>query len=289
MAKKLREETAKSTEKEVQNATSDEKVNNADSDATVEEMLNALKGKREEMDRRRKTSMMKLEQGANKVRILPPKKGKKLFFEEIFSHYSRKAGRGTLCNKMFKEACYFCDKQKSLWSTDIETAKRMYARPRYVMAAIDLSNIADGTRILVVPKTVFDEISAISLNPEWGLVCDSKNGFDLTITRKVDNRYSVTPSRKSSAIPQEWLEDIPELTNVFDKDSYEDQRSLYEGIPGEDREQIGEIAQNGKSNEMPSCFKNFGKENVCSGEEKCEWKNECFLSTQNADVKDIPF
>lgn len=170
-------------------------------------------------------SYMKLVEGDNVIRYLPPRIGKASPFAATFSHYMELPdGRKVSFNcprMMAKRPCIVCAKGEQLRTsrsmTDQKAGKRLFPRLRAYANVIDRSNEAQGVQILAFGKGIMDDLVAIRGNPrKGGNFTHPQTGRDIIITRKgtgqFDTEYQVNPDVSATELHsepsqmEEWLE-----------------------------------------------------------------------------------
>lgn len=186
-------------------------------------------------------SYMKLVEGDNVVRFLPPRIGKPSPFAATYSHYMELPdGRKVSFNcprMMAKRACIVCAKGEQLRNsrsmTDQKAGKRLFPRLRVYANVIDRNNEALGVQLLAFGKGVMEALTAIRQDKrKGGNFTNPETGRDIIITRKgtgqFDTEYTVSPDVSTSPLhadpgqSDEWLEmayDLdPFLTVLSDED-----------------------------------------------------------------------
>ena len=186
-------------------------------------------------------SYMKLTEGDNVVRFLPPRIGKSSPFAATFSHYmDLPDGRKVSFNcprMMAKRACIVCAKGEQLRTsrsmTDQKAGKRLFPRIRVYANVIDRTNEALGVQILAFGKGVMESLTALRQNPrKGGNFTHPETGRDIIITRKgtgqFDTEYTISPDVTTSPLhadpgqADEWLEfayDLDPFLTVLDDEA----------------------------------------------------------------------
>ena len=185
---------------------------------------------------------MKLSEGDNIVRFLPPKIGKPSPFAVTYSHYmelpdGRKVSFN--CPRMMgnvKRPCMVCAKGDQLRSskslTDQKAGKRLFPRLRVYANVIDRNDESAGVKILAFGKGVLESLTAIRQNArKGGNFTHPLTGRDIIITRKgtgqFDTEYIVNPDVQASALADDanmadaWIEasyDLDSFLIVLDDD-----------------------------------------------------------------------
>ncbi len=186
-------------------------------------------------------SYMKLAEGDNIVRFLPPRLGKPSPLATTYSHYLELPdGRKVSFNcprLMAHRACIVCAKGEQLRNsrsmTDQKAGKRMFPRIRVYANVIDRNAENVGVQILAFGKSVMDSLTAIRQDKrKGGNFTHPESGRDIIITRKgtgqFDTEYIVSPDVSASPLhadpgqADEWLEmayDLDAFTAVLDDEA----------------------------------------------------------------------
>jgi len=154
---------------------------------------------------------MKLAEGRNIVRIIPPPKGVQSPFLIYDQHFITRPDGSKVSfacpNRTAKKPCPVCEHANKLYQTgnktDQQAAKQFWPKKRILVNVIDRANPEAGPKVLGVPKSVHEDIIKIRNNPDaGGNRGHPLEGFDLCIERKgtgqFDTEYTVIPSRKNS-------------------------------------------------------------------------------------------
>ena len=186
-------------------------------------------------------SYMKLTEGDNVVRFLPPRIGKSSPFAATFSHYMElpdgRKGSFNCPRMMAKRACIVCAKGEQLRNSrnlaDQKAGKRLFPRIRVYANVIDRNNEGVGVQILAFGKGVMESLTALRQNPrKGGNFTHPETGRDIIITRKgtgqFDTEYTVSPDISASPLhadpgqADEWLEfayDLDPFLTVLDDEA----------------------------------------------------------------------
>ena len=176
---------------------------------------------------------MKLVEGDNIVRILPPKPGKQHPLMVTQNHFlDMPDGRKVSFNcprMMAKRACPVCAKGEQLRLsksfTDQKLGKRMFPRVRVFANVIDRNNPDLGVQILTFGKGILDDLMSIRANPrKGGNFTHPETGRDIVITRKgtgqFDTEYSVTPDVATSPLHDDPGQQDDWLDMAYDLDFF---------------------------------------------------------------------
>ena len=174
---------------------------------------------------------MKLADGTNTVRIMPPWKEGGLWFREVRNHFKVGGGdrnRVAVCNATETPAskCFVDDAIAVLAMSpskeDQEAARNMKASRVFWVNAYDVKSDEPVVKILPLSFTVFGQIFQLFISGEDFV--NPETGFNVVITKNPGNRYNVRLERQPSAIATEDL-----LGHLHDLDAIvQDQRRGYE-------------------------------------------------------------
>ena len=155
--------------------------------------------------------------GTNLVRILPPKEDIGYFFTETYVHFIPNE-TPFRCLKGTEKGCPVCelvDKlRKSDNPEDLEIARRMSAKRRYLMNIIDMDDIDSGVQVYSCGREVLRQLLTYFADPDWGDLTDPDNGYDVVIEKSgtgLHTSYVVRARKKATP-----LEDKTVLTKLAD-------------------------------------------------------------------------
>lgn len=233
-------------------------------------------------------SYLKLKDGRNVVRILPPAPGKDMFYSEVFMHYGinkteeNKKGVSVVCPTTLgdNKPCPVCELTKSLWQLSKskedsyqKQAKRLGRKKRVYFNVIDrgddLSKFKKNDegkwintdtneeespiKIMSTGVGILKDILGFIVDPEYGDITDAEKGLDVIITKSgtgLNTNYDVKTVRKESAIGfDNWEENLNDLNSLGKCKSYDDLKQLLEGTDPE--ADVEEDSQDIKSQDTP--------------------------------------
>lgn len=167
---------------------------------------------------------LKLKNGSNVVRILPPPPGMDVFWLE--RQVSYKVGpqkRMILPLRQFGQQCPLQDYIDELYTrgdrASKEEADAMWPKRRAIMFGVHRDDEASGPACLSVGIKVFQSLLAIMADPDYADITDPEKGVDITITVTPGDstksgfvEYQVMPKRASSPLGsaeqmEEWLKE----------------------------------------------------------------------------------
>lgn len=222
--------------------------------------LAALRAKYEDLTKDKGTGdskqdkYIKLEDGENVVRILPPADPDQQWYAETSIHRVPQEGqswdRNVQCRKIHGEACPLCDLYYALWdginkktSTDEDADKKMAnkirARPRYYMNILDRAD-ENKVKILSVGVKLYKSIVGAILDEDFGDITDLQTGNDYKVhkadvegypnydqSRPRPGKTAALGSKKEISAAMDTLHDIQDLVKLED---YDDLRVMAESL-----------------------------------------------------------
>lgn len=195
--------------------------------------------------------------GDNYYRFLPPPRGVRSPFVEVWQHFfgrdipvpGREKALVYACPaKMENEPCLVCERaaelSRSRGKDDRELAKDMRPRLRVFANVIDMDNPDMGPQVLPFGKQVLDDLMAIRKDPrKGGNFTHPVSGFTIIVTKKgsgMNTKYSATPDMQGA-------EEIEDYDWIKDQIDLQDQKRL----PSEEDETLAisavDLASGGSS------------------------------------------
>lgn len=209
--------------------------------------LDAADAEYEDLQRSGSGSFMKLSEGNNPVRFLPPMKGRRSPFVTVHQHFIRLPGRDSPivfnCPRiMARQDCPACKKAEKLSRSpnpaDQQAAKSFWPSRRVFAAVIDRKDEAAGPKILGFGKQIHESLAELRRDEDSAgdFTNPEGDGYDVVIQRtgmgKTDTRYKVRPARRSSPLGNmEWLGSMPDLQTMARVPSWDEIRQLVQGEP----------------------------------------------------------
>ena len=137
----------------------------------------------------RDPKFIRLEDGDNKLRLLPATEEDGMFFFEYFQHYID--GQYIVCPKRTESintACPICDYVSKLYATkredDRQLAGEIRSKVKYLYNAIDRNKEDEGVKILQTGIKLFEVLIDKVCDPDIGDITNIKEGFDIIIKKK---------------------------------------------------------------------------------------------------------
>ena len=197
---------------------------------------------------------MKLKEGKNVVRFMPPMQGRNTPFVVVHEHTFKVPGTDetvsfTCPRVMARRSCPSCmegdRRSKSGDRADYESAKGFFPRGRVYAAVIDREHPEAGPQVLGMPKTLHTQlVELLNDAADGGDFTDpTEDGVDVIIQRvgtQLDTKYSVRTAKKASplapnasgqqdvALANEWLAAVPDLESRKRVLTDDELRALFE-------------------------------------------------------------
>ena len=199
--------------------------------------LNKLSG-----NTKSRNTMWKPEEGTeHQVRLLSFPNNDGQPFKELWFYYNIPNQRGLLAPYQFGDkdpVQELITKLREDGSKEsYELAKKLYPSMRCYAAVIVRGEEDKGVQIWSFGKTVYQTLLNYMLDEDFGDITDPKDGFDIKITctkppgrqyanTEVRPRPKSTPLSKDSKQAKEWLDNIPNPSEMFTCKSYEELTSI---------------------------------------------------------------
>jgi hypothetical protein len=211
--------------------------------------INALKNKLNSFKRSggdRDTSIWKPKEGKAVIRIVPWKGNASNPFVELYFHYlGNKTYLSPLSYGNRDPIAEFADALRSDQSRD---PKERYAEARPFMPklrtyipVIVRGEEDKGVRFFSFGKTVHQELLSYIVDPDYGDITDVKSGRDIVVEHipqeKSDTNFSKTsikvkpaqtPLSTDDSLVKKWLEEQPDLKELYTEPSYNELKVVLE-------------------------------------------------------------
>jgi len=226
--------------------------------------LNKLSG-----NTKSRNTMWKPEEGTeHQVRLLSFPNNDGQPFKELWFYYNIPNQRGLLAPYQFGDkdpVQELITKLREDGSKEsYELAKKLYPSIRCYAAVIVRGEEDKGVQIWSFGKTVYQTLLNYMLDEDFGDITDPKDGFDIKITctkppgrqyanTEVRPRPKSTPLSKDSKQAKEWLDNIPNPSEMFTCKSYEELTSIINNwLTGDDDSDGTERASGTQAQEKES-------------------------------------
>jgi hypothetical protein len=184
--------------------------------------------------------------GKSIIRILPEVGDMEFFFQEVGKHNFPPDGKRSVYCPEFTSSgeleCPVCDLVKDLRAATDTASKKLASelnrRRSYWMNVVVRGQEDRGPQIYTPGVQVFTSIAMIIEDPDYGMVTDVHEGFDITIIRTgtgLDTEYQVNPRRNPTPLSEDedeiasWLDKARDLSYVEVSDDPEEDKDLIAG------------------------------------------------------------
>ena len=149
-----------------------------------------------------------------------------------------------------------------------ELAKKLYPKMRCYAPVIVRGEEEKGVRLWAFGKQVYQTLLNYMLDEDYGDITDPKDGFDIKVNcnkppgrqyamTEVRPRPRSTPLNKNAKQAKEWLDNIPDVNDLFELKSYEElERIINAWLDGDDEDSSKETTRGGNYNQDKSESKN---------------------------------
>jgi len=189
---------------------------------------------------------LRLQDGRNVIRILPEVKTMEFFFQTVGKHVLPPDGKKWFyCPKFSSEGkleCPICEYVEELYKSGDKASKELAGKLRvkrsFWMNAIDRDHENLGVQIFTPGVMVFNSISSMISDPEYGDIYDIEEGIDLIVEKSgkgIDTEYNVKPKRASSPLHEDpnivkkWLDQAKDLSLVELSDDKDEDSEISKG------------------------------------------------------------
>ncbi len=129
-----------------------------------------------------------------------------------------------------------------------ELAKKLYPKMRCYAPVVVRGEEDKGVRIWAFGKTVYQSLLNIMLDEDYGDITDVEEGRDVKVictkapgrmwaTTEVRPRGKASPLATNKKTCQEWMKNIPDLTDMFELKTYDElEKIVNDWINGDDME-----------------------------------------------------
>ncbi len=139
-----------------------------------------------------------------------------------------------------------------------ELAKKLYPKMRCYAPVIVRGEEEKGVRLWAFGKTVYQTLLNYMLDEDYGDITDPHEGRDVRIsctknpgqqwaTTDVRPRGKDSPLSEDTSKAKQWLDNIPDVNNLFELKSYEDLERIVNVWLNDDEEEKSETTRGGSS------------------------------------------
>jgi len=188
-------------------------------------------------------TFLKIEEGTNVVRLLPPKEEDQDFYAMTKLHrIPMQDGmvKNIHCRQVHGEQCPICNLYYSLWkepTKDETLARQIKGRDRYYMNVLDRESGA--VKILSIGIILFKKIIAAMVDPDYGDITDPEGGHDFKIVKIMEGQWpkydqsaprpKSTPAGSGKEVA-EWMESLHDIQSLVKLEDYEELKQIAESI-----------------------------------------------------------
>ena len=188
-------------------------------------------------------AFLKIEDGTNTVRILPPKEDGQDFYAMTKLHRIPMADgsvKNIHCRQVHGEKCPICDLYYSLWkepTKDENLARQIKGRDRYYMNVVDRES--GQVKILSIGIILFKKIIAAMVDPDYGDITDADAGHDFKIVKIMEGQWpkydqsaprpKSTPAGSGKEV-SEWMDSLHDIQSLVKLEDYEELKQIVESI-----------------------------------------------------------
>ena len=188
-------------------------------------------------------TFLKIEDGTNAVRILPPKEEDGEFYAMTKLHrIPMQDGnvKNIHCRQVQGEQCPICNLYYTLWkdpTKDEDLARQIQGRDRYYMNVVDRASGA--VKILSVGIILFKKVIAAMVDPDYGDITDVEEGHDFKIVKIMEGQWpkydqsaprpKSTPAGSGKEVA-EWMESLHNIQDLVKLEDYEELKQIAESI-----------------------------------------------------------
>jgi hypothetical protein len=184
-------------------------------------------------------TFLKIEEGTNAVRVLPPKTEDEDFYAMTKLHRMPMAD-GTVknihCRQVHGEQCPICNLYYSLWkepTKDETLARQIKGRDRYYMNVVDRES--GEVKILSIGIILFKKIIAAMVDPDYGDITDAETGHDFKIIKIMEGQWpkydqsaprpKSTPAGSAKEVSG-WMDSLHDIQSLVKLEDYEELKQL---------------------------------------------------------------
>jgi len=204
--------------------------------------LDAIRNKLAQLSGRKKSaSSLWKPQGKTNVRMLPLKTENGTPFHERYFYYNIGNNPGILAPHQFGKPDPIQELINKLHDDGSpesrELAKKLYPKLRTYAAVVVRGEEEKGSRLWGFGKMVYQSLLNILLDSDYGDVSDPMEGHDLSVTvtkqpgrqfatTEVMPRPKVTPLSDDADQIKQWIDDIPNIDDIYTLKSYDEIKSI---------------------------------------------------------------
>jgi hypothetical protein len=173
-------------------------------------------------------------------------------FKELQFYYNIPGQRGLLAPSQFGHRDPIQDLINKLrdegTKESYDMAKKLYPKMRVYAATIVRGEEDKGVQIWGFGKTVYQKLLGLMLDEDYGDITDPSSGRDIKVvcSKNPGQQWAMTevlPRGRATALSkdetqaQEWMQNIPDVDNIFQEKSYDElSKIINDWLAGDDNE-----------------------------------------------------
>lgn len=185
-------------------------------------------------NKKRSNDFWKPDVGTHYVRILPMNIESGIPFVERRFYYNIGGSRPILAPYQFNKPDPIQELIKKVRDENYDLAKLLFDKSRIYAGVIVRGEEEKGPQLWSFGKKVYEQLLSIMIDPDYGDITDPLEGRDIKVTvsktqgfqfpmvSSVDARPKVTPLSTDSDLASGWLENIPNVDEIYSLMSYEE-------------------------------------------------------------------
>ena len=185
----------------------------------------------------------KPEDGSTDIRLLPYKHTEDGSFLMVGFYYRIFNGKTLISPGFFGKpdpVVELCNKLRNIqgrskdeWWADIQVVNKLEPKKRFIAPVLVRGKESEGVKFYEFGVKVFNKISNICENPDYGDIEDLETGTDLTVTYTKDkddvrkSETEITPRRFQTKVSEDpavlkAIEDMPNILKILEEPTYDD-------------------------------------------------------------------
>ena len=199
-------------------------------------------------------------------------------FKELMFYYNIPGQRGLLAPSQFGKRDPIQELINKLrdegTKESYEMAKKLYPKMRVYAACIVRGEESEGVKLWGFGKTVYQSLLALMLDEDYGDITDPIEGRDISVvcTKNPGQQWAtttVTPRGKQTKLTsdskqaKEWMNNLPDVENIFQLKSYDElSKIINDWLAGDDEDTgtergTSETTANTSKDESDSTYKDL--------------------------------
>jgi len=218
-------------------------------------------------------------------------------FKELMFYYNIGNNRGILAPYQFGKPDPFQELITKLRDEaskeSYELAKKLYPKMRCYAPVIVRGEEDKGVRLWAFGKQIYQSLLNYMLDEDYGDITDPTDGRDVKIictktpgqrwaTTEVRPRGKSTPLSENQSTSKEWLDNIPDVNDLFELKTYQELENIINAwLDGDDEEASQETTRGGNYNQTQQTKTNDDSPDAIAG--KYQSLDDAFASLDSMD------